>query len=152
MLFDRFRRVRAWRLNPYDGCVIVTEEDPNAWSEVSHNHLVVRVKDVEEAYRNFVGYYRALFSIPVIAITGTCGKTTAKEIVELVFFCTEVGVRRGLAGKNAIVFNLEYLLGIDDDTNVAVSKQVSQRKVIYWTVACSFGQRLGSSQISALTI
>ena len=117
-MFDRSWRVRAWRFNPYDGCVIVTE-DPSAWSEVSRNHMVVRVKDVEEAYRNFVRYYRALFSIPVIAITGTCGKTTTKEMVAHLL-SQKYQVQATLRSKNATVFNLDYLLGIDDDTNVAV--------------------------------
>ncbi len=118
LLFDRFQRVRAWRFNPYDGCAIVTE-DPEAWSKVSSNHMVVRVKDVEEAYQNFMRYYRALFSIPVIAITGTCGKTTTKEMVAHIL-SQKYQVQATLRSKNATVFNLEYLLGIDDDTNVAV--------------------------------
>jgi UDP-N-acetylmuramoyl-tripeptide--D-alanyl-D-alanine ligase len=141
LLFDRFRRVRTWRLNPYDGCVIVTE-DPEAWSKVRSHHMVVRVKDVEEAYRNFVRYYRALFSIPVIAITGTCGKTTTKEMVAHIL-SQKYQVQATLRSKNASDFNLDYLLGIDDDTNVAVFETGVAKKGDLLNSCLFFGPTIG---------
>ncbi|UZM97133.1 Mur ligase family protein [Lysinibacillus sp. MHQ-1] len=35
-----------------------------------------------QAYWTFIEYYRGLFHIPVVALTGTCGKTTTKEMLK----------------------------------------------------------------------
>ena len=45
---------------------------------------VVRVNDTLRAYQDLAGFHRARFSIPVIAITGSNGKTTTKEMVSRV--------------------------------------------------------------------
>ena len=42
---------------------------------------VIRVKDTTGALGDLASFYRDRFSIPVIAITGSCGKTTTKEIL-----------------------------------------------------------------------
>ncbi len=118
LLFDRFQRIRVRPFETYDGCVIVTE-GANSWANIRNNHAVVRVKDVEEAYMSFVRHYRELFSIPVIAITGTCGKTTTKEMVVHIL-SKRYQVQATVRSKNDPLFNLEYLLGIEDSTNVAV--------------------------------
>ena len=41
----------------------------------------VIVKSTLEAIKTIGGYYRSLFDIPVIGITGSVGKTTAKELI-----------------------------------------------------------------------
>ena len=45
------------------------------------NVTVIKVNSSEEAYWKFVRYYRSLFQIPIVAITGTSGKTTTKEMI-----------------------------------------------------------------------
>ena len=50
----------------------------------------VIVESTLEAIKTIGGYYRSLFDIPVIGITGSVGKTTAKEIIATVLgekFC-----------------------------------------------------------------
>jgi len=50
----------------------------------------VIVKSTLEAIKTIAGYYRSQFDIPVIGITGSVGKTTAKEIIAAVLsekFC-----------------------------------------------------------------
>ncbi|MFZ5640705.1 MAG: UDP-N-acetylmuramoyl-tripeptide--D-alanyl-D-alanine ligase [Bacillota bacterium] len=42
---------------------------------------VVAVPKVWEAFWKFVAFYRELFNIPVIGVTGTSGKTTTKEML-----------------------------------------------------------------------
>ncbi|MCX7919103.1 MAG: UDP-N-acetylmuramoyl-tripeptide--D-alanyl-D-alanine ligase [bacterium] len=45
------------------------------------NHFVIQVKDTKRALGDLAKHYRAQFDIPVIAITGSNGKTTVKEMV-----------------------------------------------------------------------
>ena len=42
---------------------------------------VIYVDDTREALKDFAQYYISLFNIPVIAITGSVGKTTTKDII-----------------------------------------------------------------------
>ena len=51
--------------------------------EVECSVPVLYVKDTRTAYLDIAGYYRSLFSIPIIGITGSVGKTTTKEFVAL---------------------------------------------------------------------
>lgn len=44
---------------------------------------VLYVKNTREAYLDIAGYYRSLFDIPLVGITGSVGKTTTKEFVAL---------------------------------------------------------------------
>ncbi len=43
----------------------------------------VRVKDTSKAMMDLAAYYRNMFKIPVVGITGSVGKTTAKEFTAL---------------------------------------------------------------------
>ncbi len=42
---------------------------------------VIKVDDTTQALLDFAGYYRSLFHIPIVAVTGSSGKTTTKDIV-----------------------------------------------------------------------
>lgn len=42
---------------------------------------VIKVNNTTDALLDLAGYYKSLFSVPVIAITGSCGKTTTKDII-----------------------------------------------------------------------
>jgi UDP-N-acetylmuramoyl-tripeptide--D-alanyl-D-alanine ligase len=45
---------------------------------------VVRVKDTTRALGDLARWHRSRFDVPVVGITGSCGKTTTKEMVRLV--------------------------------------------------------------------
>ena len=45
---------------------------------------VIRVKDTTKALGDLARWYRSRFDIPVIGITGSCGKTTVKEMLRVV--------------------------------------------------------------------
>jgi UDP-N-acetylmuramoyl-tripeptide--D-alanyl-D-alanine ligase len=47
----------------------------NAYSQV-----IIQVPDTLKALGDVAGYYRSKFNVPLIAITGSCGKTMTKEI------------------------------------------------------------------------
>ena len=58
--------------------VIVDEHIPSA------DNRIIRVEDVLTALQQLAGHHRDQFSIPFIAITGSNGKTTTKELVAAV--------------------------------------------------------------------
>ena len=51
--------------------------------EVECNIPVLYVENTRTAYLDIAGYYRSLFDIRVVGITGSVGKTTTKEFVSL---------------------------------------------------------------------
>lgn len=51
---------------------------------ILQNSNIIFVRDTREALLEFAKYYRGLFKIPFIAITGSVGKTTTKELVSKV--------------------------------------------------------------------
>lgn len=64
------------------GCVIVeninfTEEDQKEFA----GKTIIKVKNTLEALYQIARYKRSLYNIPVIAITGSVGKTSTKDIV-----------------------------------------------------------------------
>ncbi|MDR0220397.1 MAG: alanine racemase [Lachnospiraceae bacterium] len=52
--------------------------------EVKANIPVIRVDDTLRAYQQLAAYYRTKFTIPIIAVTGSNGKTTAKNMIATV--------------------------------------------------------------------
>ncbi|MFP4501578.1 MAG: UDP-N-acetylmuramoyl-tripeptide--D-alanyl-D-alanine ligase [Candidatus Hydrogenedentota bacterium] len=79
----------------------------------------VVVEDGLAALQQFAAWHRSLFDIPVLAITGSCGKTTAKDLT-----ATLLGTRYVVA-KTAGNLNNEIglpqsLLHIDNETDFAV--------------------------------
>jgi len=80
---------------------------------------VIEVDDVDKAYWKFVHFYRSLFKLPVIAITGTSGKTTTKEMIKHILSFDKKITGTGMT-SNSRTAHLQYLLSIDDDTEAAV--------------------------------
>lgn len=97
---------------------IVTDKPAN-FAALTENVTIVRVADIPEAYWKFVDFYRNIFTIPVIGVTGTCGKTTTKEMIKHILAGT-YKVNATYKSYNAMFRNLGYLLEIDEDTQAAV--------------------------------
>ncbi len=99
--------------------VLVTD-DPHYYLKRTEDYVViVAVKNIEKAYSRFIKFYRSLFSLPVIGVTGTCGKTTTTEMIRQIL-SSKFKVQATEDGENGSSMNIRYLTGIDDRTEAAV--------------------------------
>lgn len=99
-------------------CAIVTD-DPAKFTKIRKNITVIQVARIRRAFWRFIEFYRSLFEIPVIGVTGTCGKTSTKEMIKYIL-SENNKVNATYKSYNALSHNLEYLLDIDDHTQMAV--------------------------------
>jgi UDP-N-acetylmuramoyl-tripeptide--D-alanyl-D-alanine ligase len=120
MLFYRYNDMKIDRklFQKYKSVVVVTD-NPDYFQDIGKDVMIIKVPNIEEAYWKFVNYYRHLFDIPIIGITGTCGKTTTKEMVKHILR-KYYKVQSTFLSNNQRSLNLKYLLGIDDETQAAV--------------------------------
>lgn len=62
------------------GCI--TEYDiPQEILEKNNDKIIIKVKDVIQSIQDLAKYKRSLFDIPIVAITGSVGKTTTKDMI-----------------------------------------------------------------------
>ena len=99
--------------------IMVVTSNPKALKNVKEDVTVIYVEDVRKAYYRFISFYRGLFQLPVIGVTGTCGKTTTKEMITWILKERDRVVSTKLS-HNGLARNLDYLLEIDDRTDSAV--------------------------------
>lgn len=99
--------------------ITVVTSNPKALKQVRDDVTVIYVENARKAYYRFISYYRSLFNLPVIGVTGTCGKTTTKEMIGWILSEKQQVVRTKLS-HNGLARNLDYLLEIDDSTDSAV--------------------------------
>jgi UDP-N-acetylmuramoyl-tripeptide--D-alanyl-D-alanine ligase len=120
LLFHRYKdmTIKKKLFQKYKSVVVITDS-PEMFQNVSSNVIIVKVDEVEKVYWKFINYYRHLFSIPVIGITGTCGKTTTKEMVKHLLRKYHK-VHSTFLSNNQRSLNLKYLLGINEETEAAV--------------------------------
>ncbi|MCG7345201.1 UDP-N-acetylmuramoyl-tripeptide--D-alanyl-D-alanine ligase [Sporosarcina sp. ACRSL] len=113
------RKIIKWeRLKPYFPLAIVTDRELTI-NEQSENLTVIKVDDLQESYWKFINNYRSSFNIPVIAVTGTSGKTTTKEMIRHLL-SVNWKVAYTNSTNNSRTAHLTYLLAIDEATDVAV--------------------------------
>jgi UDP-N-acetylmuramoyl-tripeptide--D-alanyl-D-alanine ligase len=97
------------------GCSFAISDDPK--NEGIHGCIIV--ENVLKTLQNLAEYHRTEFNIPVLAITGTNGKTTTKELVNAVLskkyktVCTKGNL------NNHIGLPLT-LLNINENTEIAI--------------------------------
>jgi len=80
---------------------------------------IILVKDSNRAYLEFVDYYRSLFDIPVLAVTGTSGKTTTKDMIKKIL-SQQFNVEGTYRSANGRTGHFSNLLKIDASTEVGV--------------------------------
>ena len=79
----------------------------------------IKVDDTSKALLALGRYYRSLFNIPVVALTGSVGKTTTKEFTSLVVSSKYKTIKTQGNLNNEIGLP-QTLFQIDDDTEAAV--------------------------------
>jgi UDP-N-acetylmuramoyl-tripeptide--D-alanyl-D-alanine ligase len=120
MLFVSRRDEINWKeLEQLGPCLVISDKSAVALQQHSEKITVLRVASVIQAYWKFMTYYRNLFSLPVISITGTCGKTTTKEIIKHVLG-EKLVVQASISSMNEPRRSLPYLMGIDETTEAAI--------------------------------
>ncbi|WP_066320412.1 UDP-N-acetylmuramoyl-tripeptide--D-alanyl-D-alanine ligase [Bacillus sp. FJAT-29814] len=112
------KAIKADSLQGKSNYTIVTE-DKDILSKVSGPANVILVANSKDAYWRFIDYYRNQFQIPVIGVTGTCGKTTTKDMIKHILN-PRMKVHSTLYSQNGLHLNLHYLLGLNEQTEVAV--------------------------------
>ncbi|WP_077211711.1 Mur ligase family protein [Bacillus dakarensis] len=106
--------------------VVVISSNPQNLQDVGSNVTIVQVKKIRKAYWRFIDYYRNLFQIPFVAVTGTCGKTTTKEMVSWIFE-KDKNVYKTISNHNDPSRNFGYLLGIQPSTDIVVMETAVAR-------------------------
>jgi UDP-N-acetylmuramoyl-tripeptide--D-alanyl-D-alanine ligase len=99
-------------------CAIVTDQVFEELKSID-GCTIIYVKDIRIAYWRFVEYYRGLFQIPVVAVTGTCGKSTTKEMIKHILRA-KYEVHGTVASANGRPGHFNNLIGIDEKTEAAV--------------------------------
>nr|WP_263325978.1 UDP-N-acetylmuramoyl-tripeptide--D-alanyl-D-alanine ligase [Neobacillus sp. Marseille-Q6967] len=97
---------------------IVTDDKETA-SIVDPTACVILVENCKEAFWRFVEFYRKQFDIPVIGVTGTCGKTTIKDMIKHIL-AESLKVHATMFSQNGLYLNLHYLMGLNEQTDAAV--------------------------------
>src|SRR3989338_5923142 len=90
-------------------CGVLVSRDIGA--SVAASRPVIRVPDTQKALGDIAKYWRSRFDIPVVAITGSCGKTTTKDLLSAVLSQKGQGLKtegnlNNLIGLPMTVFGL----------------------------------------------
>ncbi|MCR2821962.1 Mur ligase family protein [Lederbergia panacisoli] len=118
IFFSKKRIVNFNHIKEFFPLVIVTHRNINR-SMQTDGVTIIQVDDTDKAYWKFVRYYRSLFNLPVVAVTGTSGKTTTKEMIKHILSFDKSITATGIT-SNSRTAHLQYLLSIDDNTEAGV--------------------------------
>lgn len=87
--------------------------------EYKEDFIYIKVLDTKQALLDLAGYYRMKFSIPIIGVTGSVGKTTTKEMIA-VALSTQFRVYKTAGNQNSQVGLPLTILDLDFQYEVAV--------------------------------
>ncbi|MGM0854495.1 MAG: Mur ligase family protein [Bacillota bacterium] len=110
-----FNYEKVKHLEPF----VIISDARNSGEKYQEAFAVIEVENIRKAIFSFAEYYRRLFNIPIIAITGTNGKTTTKDMIVHILK-KQYSVQSTARSRNAPRKSFEYLMGIDEDTDVGV--------------------------------
>ncbi len=94
--------------------VIITEKEIKL-----KNKMIIKVKSTYEVLEKLIKYYRNKFNISVIAVTGSNGKTTTKEILYKIL-SSKYKVLKNDGNKNNIIGVFETIKKINNSYDIAI--------------------------------
>ncbi len=108
LIGEHFNGHRFIKTAAAQGAAAVIVSEPMDEKEIGEDMTVIAVEDTLRAYEQLACFHRCRFSIPVVAVTGSNGKTTTKEMIASVLgmvwqvryseknFNNEIGLSRTL--------------------------------------------------------
>lgn len=118
LLFLKRKLVKWDRLKPFFPIAIITDRIFEV-REYENDLTIIHVKNFDKAYWNFINDYRSQINIPIVAVTGTSGKTTTKEMIRHLL-SERMTIAHTASTNNSRTAHLHYLLSIDEQTDAAV--------------------------------
>ncbi|MBE1553887.1 Mur ligase family protein [Sporosarcina limicola] len=119
MFVSRIDTVNWSEVNSKGPSLVISDKPSSELKKALSNTTVIKVESLVQSYWKFIKYYRGLFTIPVVTITGTCGKTTTKDMINHML-SKDRNVQASVSSKNEPRRSFPYLMGIDDKTEAAV--------------------------------
>ena len=129
----------------------------NDYAQCSAN--AIRVKDTRKAFLDLSSYYRQKFDIPVVALTGSVGKTTTKEMTALVLsakyntmktqgnFNNEIGLPQTLFTLDDTVEAAVIEMGMSHFGEISVLSKATKANVgLITNIGVSHIENLGSQE------
>ncbi|MEG4118033.1 UDP-N-acetylmuramoyl-tripeptide--D-alanyl-D-alanine ligase [Microcoleus sp. N9_B4] len=132
------------------------------WQEELPNFPLLHVDDTLKAYQSIARWWRDQFSIPIVAVTGSVGKTTVKELIAAVLSTTgnvlktqynynnEIGVPKTLLELSPTHNYAVIEMGMRGSGEIALLSQIASPTVAVITnVGTAHIGRLGSEEAIA---
>ena len=132
------------------------------WECLPSNFPLFRVQDTLKAYQAIAHWFRNQFPIPVIAVTGSVGKTTTKELISAVLatagnvlktqlnYNNEIGVPKTLLELSSEHQFAVIEMGMRGQGEIALLSQIARPTIAVITnVGTAHIGRLGSEQAIA---
>ena len=79
LLVSRMDKINWTAIDKYGPSLVITDNSTLDVKAILPNTTVLIVTSLVQSYWKFINYYRNQFQLPVVTITGTCGKTTTKR-------------------------------------------------------------------------
>lgn len=131
----------ASALNKGASCVIVAEDKTVLWGDKISPNLIC-VKDTISALSNLAHYHRKRFDTPIVAVTGSNGKTTTKEML-CSLLSSKYNVLKSEGSQNNIIGLSLTLLRLNSEHNLAVlefgTNHFGEIKELVYTAAPNVG-------------
>ncbi len=118
LLFAVKQKIDWGPIRKFSPCAVITDRVTEDLKSID-GCTIILVENVQTSYWKFVEYYRSLFQIPVVAVTGTSGKTTTKDMIKHILK-SNFKVHGTNFSANGRPGHLTNLMGIDETTEVAV--------------------------------
>jgi UDP-N-acetylmuramoyl-tripeptide--D-alanyl-D-alanine ligase len=132
------------------------------WQEELPHFPLLRVDDTLKAYQSIAASWRDQFSIPIVAVTGSVGKTTVKELIAAVLstrgnvlktqynYNNEIGVPKTLLELSSSHNYAVIEMGMRGLGEIALLSQIARPSIAVITnVGTAHIGRLGSSEAIA---